>query len=310
MENSPATPLRVVSLLASATETVARLGCADWLVGRSHECDFPTGVQSLPQISHPRVDIHGSSREIDNQVQAASDLRQSLYLLNADLLSELRPDVILTQSHCAVCAVSDLDVAAALECRLDPMPRVVALQPDTLTDIWRGIQQVADALGVSERGSALVTELTGRLQSLRERTAELPRPSIVCLEWLDPLMAAGNWMPELLEIAGGTNLFGREGVHSPWLEWSQLLEADPDVIVALPCGWGLAKAREELEPLHHSSEWSKLRAVRNDRVAIADGNQFFNRPGPRIVESAEILAEILHPGLFDFGHRGNGWEAA
>lgn len=302
-----AAPLRVVSLLASATETVARLGCAEWLVGRSHECDYPAHVLPLPQISQPRVDIHGGSREIDTQVQAASELRQSLYLLNGELLSELRPDVILTQSHCAVCAVSDLDVTAALAGRLDPMPEVVALQPDTLADVWRGIQQVADALGVPERGSALISELTGRLESLRQRTAALVHPTVVCLEWLDPLMAAGNWMPELVQFSGGTNLFGRGGTHSPWLEWSQLVEADPDVIIALPCGWGVAKAREELEPLRLRSDWSNLRAVRNGRVAIADGNQFFNRPGPRLVDSAEILAEILHPGLFDFGHRGAGW---
>lgn len=300
---------RVVSLIASATEIVAALGFADQLVGRSHECDFPASVTRLPVCTEPKFDVHGTSAEVDRRVKSVLQDATSVYRVHADLLKELRPDVIVTQSHCEVCAVSERDVEEAVCAWLGTRPRIVSLHPDALADVWEGVRQVAQALDVPERGEGLVRQLQERMAAIAARARALPqRPTVACLEWLDPLMAAGNWMPELVAMAGGTDLFGAAGKHSPWMTWEQLRERDPDVIIALPCGYDLPKTREEIRPLTGRPEWGELGAVRGGRVYLTDGNQFFNRPGPRLVESLEILAEVLHPGAFRFGHEGVGWQ--
>lgn len=300
---------RVVSLLSSATEIVCGLDCEHLLVGRSHECDYPLSILSLPQCSQPRIDVTGSSREIDERVKSSASQGLSLYDVDGPQLRELAPDVILTQTQCEVCAVSLKDVEAAVCGLLEAPAQLVSLHPNSLADLWRDIRLVAAELGVADRAELLIGRLGGRLARLQAATRQLgTRPRVACLEWLDPLMAAGNWVPELVEIAGGDNLFGAAGLHSPWMEWEQLVVADPDVIVALPCGWDIAKATQELLPLAARSGWSELRAVREGRVYVTDGNQYFNRPGPRLVESAEILAEMFHPGQFDFGHAGKAWK--
>jgi iron complex transport system substrate-binding protein len=300
---------RVVSLIASATEIVCALGLEDQLVGRSHECDFPPSVRRLPVCTAPKFDVHGSSREIDGRVKSVLQDATSVYRVDEGLLQRLRPDVVLTQSQCDVCAVSLTDVEDALGAWVGTRPRVLSLAPNRLSDIWEDIRPVAELLEVPGVGAELTGRLRGRMQDIERKAAHSPhRPTVACLEWTDPLMAAGNWVPELVEMAGGTNLFGVAGAHSPWMTWEQLCERDPDVIVSLPCGFDLAKTRAETLPLESRAEWSQLRAVRAGRVAVADGNQYFNRPGPRVVESLEILAEILHPREFDFGHRGTGWE--
>lgn len=300
---------RIVSLIASATEIIAALGCEDQLVGRSHECDYPESVLRLPICSEPRIDVQGSSREIDTRVKSALLDATSVYRVLSEVVEELQPDVIVTQTQCEVCAVSLRDVEEAMCAAISSQPRIVALEPNSLADLWRDIQQVADAIGVPERGAELVVSLRTRLQEIATRASTLAeRPTVATIEWIDPLMAGGNWMPELVEIAGGVNLFGTAGKHSPWMTWEQLVEADPEVIIVLPCGWGIEKARSEMPVLTSRSEWSSLQAVRNRRVYLTDGNQYFNRPGPRLVESAEILAELLHPAAFDFGHRGRGWQ--
>lgn len=183
----------------------------------------------------------------------------------------------------------------------------MSLSPNNLADVWTSIRNVADALGVSSRGDTLVRELQQRV----ERFARHPfaqRPTVACLEWLEPLMAAGNWVPELVELAGGRNLFGQAGKHSPWMTMAELRERDPDIIVALPCGFDLAKTRVEMANLRKQPGWGELKAVQCGKVFVTDGNQFFNRPGPRLVESLEILAEIFHPDVFQFGQMGTGWE--
>ncbi len=233
----------------------------------------------------------------------------SVYDVDAERLRELEPSAILTQDQCEVCAASLEDVEKALREWLGSRPNVVSLSPATLSDVWEDIGRVAEALGVRERGRAVSEELSDRLTAVTERTLRLKeRPVVACVEWIDPLMAAGNWVPELVTLAGGQSLFGEVGKHSPWLEWAQLRDADPDVIALMPCGFDRARTRSELGPLVARPGWSELRAVRGGRVAVTDGNQFFNRPGPRLVESLEILAEILHPDAVDFGHRGVGWE--
>ncbi|MBW3541264.1 MAG: cobalamin-binding protein [Planctomycetes bacterium] len=299
---------RIVSLIASATEIVAALGFEDALVGRSHECDYPPSVKRLPMCSGPRIDVEASSREIDRQVKGLLHQALSIYDVRADVLDRLAPTVVVTQTQCEVCAVSLKDVEAAVCRMVGSHPRIVSLEPMALGDLWTDIRLVADALGAPQRADELIGRLDRRLEALTRSAGTVAvRPTIACLEWLDPLMAAGNWVPELVELAGGVDLFGHPGEHSPWMTWEQLRDADPDVIAIMPCGFDIERTRRELPALTGHPAWPRLKAVRNGRVSLTDGNQFFNRPGPRLVESAEILAEILHPGRFDFGHRGTGW---
>ena len=300
---------RIISLLPSATEIVGALGLADCLIGRSHECDFPSGVAQLPVCTAPKIDVAGTSGAIDRRVKELVELGLSVYRVDADGLRALAPDLIVTQSQCEVCAVSEEDVEAAVaDWVVGQRPRIVSLKPDALSDVGRDIENVAVAAGVAARGADLVDGLQARMRKIQEAAAAAPtRPRVACVEWIDPLMAAGNWMPELVELAGGENLFGVAGQHSPWMEWDALKAADPDVIVVLPCGFDMARSRSEMPALTAQPGWQDLAAVRTGRVFITDGNQFFNRPGPRLVESLEILAELLHPDRFSFGHEGVGW---
>jgi len=301
---------RVVSLLASATETVVALGCEDRLVGRSHECDYPSRITRLPICTSAKINVHAPSVEIDRQVKSLLAQAVSIYAIDAERLAQLKPDLVITQTQCDVCAVSLRDVEQALCHLVGSQPRLVSVEPNDLAGIWTSINQIADALGVPEQGTRLVAQLQERIDSIRRRFAgAAARPGVACIEWIDPLMAAGNWVPELVEAAGGINLFGTAGKHSPWMTWEELAARDPEVIIVMPCGWDIARSRDAMHSLTERPGWHDLRAVKNGRVALTDGNQFFNRPGPRVVESVEILAEILHPQSADFGHRGSGWEA-
>lgn len=301
--------MRIVTLLASATEIVSALGFKDSLVARSHECDFPTDVSGLPFCTEPKIDVSGSSYDIDQRVKAVVRDGLSVYRVDSDALKSYEPDVIVTQSQCEVCAVSEKDVLEATCDWLENRPRIVTLKPDALADIWSDIARVADALDAPDRGNDLIRRLKARMDSVAEETrTQIVKPTVACIEWIDPLMAGGNWMPELVAMAGGENLFGKAGAHSPWMEWDELRNADPDVIVVLPCGFDIARARKDMPALTGQPGWNNLRAVQNGRVCVADGNQYFNRPGPRIADSLEILAEMLYPHDFDYGHRGVGWE--
>ena len=300
---------RIVSLIASATEIVCALGFERELVGRSHECDYPAFVSRLPACSSSKVELEAVSRTIDDQVRTIVSEGLSVYRVNPDLLNRLAPTVIVTQTQCEVCAVSLRDVEEAVCELVTSQPAIVSLEPMSLCDVWEDIRKVASALGDPGRGDDLVTRLKDRLQGIRARTEPVrTRPSIACIEWIDPLMTAANWMPELVECAGGRNLFGEPGKHSGYFDFNQLAAADPDVIAILPCGFDMERTCREMPPLATHPGWPELAAVRNGRVFVTDGNQYFNRPGPRVVESTEILAEILHPELFDFGHGGTGWK--
>ena len=299
---------RIVSLIASATEIVCALGFEDQLVGRSHECDHPASVARLPVCSASKVEVGAAGRAIDDQVRAIVADRLSVYRVDAAILDRLAPTVVITQTQCEVCAVSLKDVEAAVCELVGSRPRIVSLEPMSLPDIWSDIRTVASALGAPERGEALVDRLTAGLDTIQARAAAAgTRPTIGCIEWIDPLMAAGNWVPELVERAGGVDVLGKAGEHSGGLSIEALAAADPDVIAVMPCGWDIERSRREMPPLAAHPAWPRLAAVRNGRVFMTDGNQYFNRPGPRVVESAEILADILHPERCDFGHRGRGW---
>jgi iron complex transport system substrate-binding protein len=293
--------MRIVSLIASSTEMVCALGAGAQLVGRSHECDFPDWVRSLPVVTEPKLDVDGTSYEIDARVKAILQEGLSVYRVHADVLDELAPDVIVTQAHCVVCAVSVADVEEAVHKLVRSRPRIVALEPNRLADVWTDLGRVATAIGRVDEGRALRAALRARMEEVAAHaSAAKARPRVACVEWIEPLMAAGNWMPELVALAGGENLFGTVGAHSPWLSWADLVLARPDVVVITPCGFDLARTRAELG----AHDWASLGA----RVVLADGNAYFNRPGPRLVESLEILAEIFHPGHCVYGHAGRAWE--
>jgi len=300
--------MRVLSLIASSTEIIHSLGCGDKLIGRSHECDYPPSVVDLPYCTEPRFNIEGSSLEIDNRVKSILQEALSVYRIDEQKLIELSPDLIVTQSQCDVCAVSLSDVEEAISKILDNKPHILSLEPNKLSDIWNDIQKVATALDVKEKGDALVSAMRERINTLTRMVDNLRRKSVACIEWLEPLMAAGNWIPELVGIAGGENMFGIKGQHSPWMEFEDLIDKDPDIIIIMPCGYDIKKSKEEMEALKNIPHWIKLKAVKDGEVYLTDGNQYFNRPGPRLVESLEILIEIIHLGKFDFGHKDIGWE--
>jgi iron complex transport system substrate-binding protein len=300
---------RIASLLPSTTEIACALGFEASLVGRSHECDFPPSVAALPPLTSPKLDASAPSRTIDGRVKQLVQGGLSVYRVDAERLRELAPSVILTQDQCQVCAASLADVEEALGAWLGARPRVVSLNPSSLDDVQGDLLRVAEALAAPQQGVALAEEFSGRIDAVAERSLRIrERPTVASIEWIDPLMTAGNWMPELVTLAGGRNLFGETGHASPWLDWETLRAADPEVIVLLPCGFDLARTRRELPPLLAQPGWAELRAVKAGRVLLTDGNQYFNRPGPRLAESLEILAEILHPEEFPPLHRGRGWE--
>lgn len=300
---------RIVSLLPSATEIVCALGATDELVGRSHECDFPPTVKDLPVCTAPRIETAADSASIDREVKSLISQALSIYDVDVDLIEKLRPDLIVTQDQCEVCAVSRRDVEEALTDATMRAVTVVSLTAADLPGVWRDIEHVASAAGRTDRGREALSGLHARLADLSTQTTKIrDRPRVVCIEWTSPIMTAGNWVPELVEIAGGECLLGSAGTHSPYIEWSDLEAANPDIVIGMPCGYDLRRTRQEMVAMTSAPEWRRLPAVRQNRVFVTDGNQYFNRPGPRLVESAEILAEVLHPAVFEFGYRGAAWQ--
>jgi iron complex transport system substrate-binding protein len=282
---------RIVSLIASATECVYELGLGEFLVGRSHECDYPPEVALLPCCTQPRIDVNGSSQEIDARVKDSLSSALSVYTIFDDVLERLQPTHIVTQVQCEVCAVSLTDVERSIAGKVASQPKVVPLNPNSLADIWDDLRRIGTSIGIDPEPT--ITRLQHRM---REGTiTRVERRTIACIEWLEPLMAAGNWVPELVELAGGINLFGTAGQHSPWMTWEDVLAANPDVLLAMPCGFTIERTLPEMHWLTDRPGYSELKAVRNGDVFVADGNRYFNRPGPSVVESLQVLAEILNP---------------
>ncbi|MBW6524043.1 ABC transporter substrate-binding protein [Sphingomonas sp. RHCKR47] len=299
-------PLRVVSLLPSATEIAVAVGLGEQLLGRSHECDFPRFVGDLPVLTSTKLEKGLTSLEIDVRVQEIVRQGLSVYAVDTERLRAIRPDVILTQSQCAVCAVTPADLVEALNQWTGTQPVLVSLAPDDLSDVWGDFARVGEATGREAEAAAAVALLKERMAALEARVAASgERPTVASIEWTQPLMAAGNWVPELVRIAGGEPLFAAAGQHSPWLEWDALAEADPDVIVIMPCGYQIPQTMGELGPVVNHPRWRDLKAVRENRVFVADGHHFFNRPGPRLVESAEILAACIDQD--ERRDAGEGW---
>ena len=299
------TDMRVVSLLASGTEIVCALGAGDMLVGRSHECDNPDWVRSLPSCSSPAFDVSGSSREIDAEVRRRMHAGEPLYIIHTDLITALRPDVVIAQTHCEVCAVTPNDVQRDGAC-LDPQ-QMVALSAFSLDDMSGSILAVAERLGLAERGRAVVAAERARLDAVRAATARRPRPNVALLEWTDPLFVMGNWMPEVVMAAGGTPLLAHPGDYSSATTFECVRDADPDVVIVAPCGFPLERALAERHVLESYPGWRDLRAVRDGSVVIADGNRFFNRSGMTVSRTAEMVAEMLHGVCIGESSHGSWW---
>jgi len=298
---------RVLSLLSSTTEIIYALGCGDRLVGRSHECDYPEEVSELPICTIPKFNVDGTSREVDDEVKSLVQSALSIYCINEKLLKELKPDIIFTQSQCEVCAVSVSDVENALKNITGLSSRVISVEPNSIEDIFNDILTIAQILNVRNKGKELVELIKAKIDSTEKIVYQKSSPSVAAIEWIDPLMAAGNWVPQLIRVAGGENLFGEAGKHSPWMKYNDLLEQDPEIIIVMPCGYDIKKSLIEIKTLESKKGWGSLKAVRNRNVYVTDGNQFFNRPGPRIIESLEILLEIIHPELSESKHIDSGW---
>lgn len=291
---------RVASLLPSATEIVCAVGAEAELVGISHECDFPESIRHLPALTRARLRPVRSSREIDREVRSVLQDALAVYEIELARLEAARPDVIVTQDLCDVCAVSFNDVCAATATLVHQPIRIVNLHPTRLGDIWADIARVGDTLGRAEEGAAVVADLQARTAEIARRSRACDEhPRVVSIEWLDPVMIGGMWMPELIERAGGVALVTQPGDHAPTLTKEELSRLTPDVVMIKPCGFPLRQTIEELSVLRTSLPWESWRAVQEGRVYVADGNAYFNRPGPRIVDSLEILAACLHPEAFD-----------
>lgn len=314
--------MRIVSLLASATEMIAELGCLDQLVGRSHECDYPPEVLPLPLVSTVQINVDSSSNQIDAQIKQLAQAKKahgddalkalSIYAINIELLQMLRPDIIFTQTQCEVCAVSEQDVARALQQLTGFQPRIVSLAPYQLSDAWDDVLRVGKALDRYDLAQELIQRYQQRLGQLAARTASLSqgsaKPRVAVLEWLDPLMAAGNWTPELIAYAGGEAVFGETGTHSPWITWEELQTANPDILVLAPCGFSLERTMIDVALLQQQPAWQSLLAVRNGCVYAIDGNHYLNRSGPRLVESAELLAQTIWGERLGIEVDPHGWK--
>jgi iron complex transport system substrate-binding protein len=287
---------RIVSLLSSATEIVDALGAFDLphvkLVGRSHECDYPAAVASLPVCTRPLIDVNADSQSIDEQVRNSARNALSIYEVFDDVLERLQPTHILTQVQCDVCAVSLRDVERSIASRLASEPRIVALNPGSLADIWDDFRRIGQALDID--AEPVIRNLQRRMQPVDVAV----RPTVACIEWIEPLMTAGNWTPELIELAGAIDVFTVPGAPalSRKITWGDIVERDPDVIIVAPCGFDISRTRAEMHWLTGRPGFRLLKAVRTERLFLADGNRFFNRPGPRVVETCEMIRQMAHGG--------------
>jgi iron complex transport system substrate-binding protein len=300
--------IRIVSLLPAATEIAAALGLMDRVVGVSHECDFPSEANQRPRVTRcPVHDAGLTSGEVDSWVRRALRENGTIYTIDESLLRKLRPDIILTQKLCDVCAVGYGTVARLAETLPGP-PTVVNLEPSSVADIFDDIRRVAEVCGAHERADEIVDRLSDRIEAVRRRANRVEnRPRCFLMEWVDPPFCCGHWGPELVEIAGGHDPLGRKHQHSVQIEWREVLAARPEIIVLALCGYDIDHARRDYEILRGFSEFNSLPASRPREIYLVDASAYFARPGPRIVDSVEILAGILHPREFtEFTSRGPG----
>ena len=300
---------KIVTLIPSATEIVAFLGEKDSIVGRSHECDYPPDLNKIKKLTSPKINVDGTSGEIHKQINTILENSLSVYKVDIKELKKLEPDVVITQAHCEVCAVSLSEVEEIVAKHLNEKTKIISLQPNTLGEVFDDIKKVAEGLNLDKvTTEGLIKPLEQRVKNIQIKSSKQKKKTVACIEWIDPLMAAGNWIPEMVKISGGEDVFGKSGKDSHWITFDEIKNYDPEVIIFLPCGYNIEKTKEEVENLLiKETKWSNLKAFKDKDLFIVDGNQFFNRPGPRLVESLEIFAEIIHPNLFNFNHQQSGW---
>ena len=300
---------KIVTLIPSATEIVAFLGEKDSIVGRSHECDYPPDLNKIKKLTSPKINVDGTSGEIHKQINTILENSLSVYKVDIKELKKLEPDVVITQAHCEVCAVSLAEVEEIVAKHLNEKTKIISLQPNTLGEVFDDIKKVAEGLNLDKvTTEGLIKPLEQRVKNIQIKSSKQKKKTVACIEWIDPLMAAGNWIPEMVKISGGEDVFGKSGKDSHWITFDEIKNYDPEVIIFLPCGYNIEKTKEEVENLLiKETKWSNLKAFKDKDLFIVDGNQFFNRPGPRLVESLEIFAEIIHPNLFNFNHQQSGW---
>ena len=292
-------PQRIVSLISSATEILYAIGLGDRVLAVSHECDYPDAVRKKPRVTFSHIGADQPSQVIDSQVKQLVSRGDPLYGVDADLLAQLKPDLIVTQAQCDVCAVRYEDVVATVESfeALRGTP-IVSLNPLSLDEILVDIRRIGEATGAEQSADQFVGSLERRIGNVVKKTSSLSqseRPRVACIEWIEPVMFAANWIPRLIEMAGGKDGLSESGHHSEYGDWKTLVEYDPEIIIVMPCGFNLARTLEEANILRSFANWSSLSAVKSERVFAVDGNAYFNRSGPRIVDSLEILAHLFHP---------------
>ncbi|MBI3027524.1 cobalamin-binding protein [Candidatus Woesearchaeota archaeon] len=291
--------MRIASLLPSSTEIAFALGLGKYVVGVSHECDFPEEAKAKPVLTRSRINPLKRSDEINNDVVSIAKSGLSIYDIDEKRLRELQPDIILTQDQCEVCAVSLKDVQEAAK-KFICSAKIVSLKPRTLNDILNDIKTIGKATVREVQASALVKSLRSRIGCIKNKTKNIiNKPKVCCIEWIEPVIAAGNWVPELVQIAGGINVISQKWQHSSAIDLKEILECQPDKIVISPCGFKVSQTIKDMGFLTSKHEWSKLEAVKNSQIFIVDGNSYFNRPSHRIIDTLEILASIIHPELFD-----------
>ncbi len=300
---------KIVTLIPSATEIVAFLGKKDLIVGRSHECDYPKDLSRIIKLTSPKINVEGKSGEIHKQINEILENSLSVYKVDIKELKKLEPDIVVTQAHCEVCAVSLSEVEEIVTKHLNEKTKIISLQPNTLSEVFDDIRKVAKGLNLDQKTSEnLIKPLEQRVKNIQIKSLKQKKRTVACIEWIEPLMAAGNWIPEMVKISGGEDIFGKSGKDSHWIRFDEIKSYDPEIIIFLPCGYNIEKTKDEVENLLiKENKWSNLKAFKDKEFFVVDGNQFFNRPGPRLVESLEIFAEIIHPNLFNFNHKQSGW---
>ncbi len=299
---------RIVSLLPSSTEIICALGLEANLVGISHECDYPESIADRPQLTAPKIELQGGSLAIDQAVRALVQEGLSVYRIDTDRLQALAPDMIITQDQCEVCAVSYAEVVQAAQACCGPHVEVISLQPNLLQDIWADIRSVGQATGRLQEADAFLETCFERVNDIIAETIMIPAPPrVVAIEWIEPLMLAGNWMPELIQLAGGCDGLCKAGSHASTADWEAVRAYDPEVLTIMPCGYPIEQTLAAMPALTRLPGWETLTAVREGRVYAVDGHAYFNRPGPRIVDSLEILTGLIHPDMFGEFLEGRDW---
>jgi iron complex transport system substrate-binding protein len=291
--------MRIVSLLPSATEIVYLLGLGDCLTGVSHECDYPAAALGKRKIIAPAFESSGlNSQEIDTSVRGYIQRGEGIYRIDLEALQAADPDLILTQELCHVCAAPYQDVLEAVT-HLPRKPQVLSLNPQHLGDVFRDVERVGEATGRLREAAQVVASLTERIDRVEKRAAKAQtRPPVACLEWLDPIMASGHWVPEMVALAGGRELLGKAGEPSERVEWERVLSCEPEILILMPCGFSVDRTLDEIHLLNTRPGWEGLPAVRQGKVFAVNGHAYFSRSGPRLVDGTEILAHLVHPELF------------